>query len=158
MDKDYYRKEIIQRLIYPRKLPFTVFLEQLSGGEFMLMASFLTYEKETGKHITVNELASRMEVTVPAVSRSLKRLEERGLIKRIIGEECKRNTFVTISDKGKELFDINREAIEFMVDKLIAVLTVEEIEASINFSNKVASVLESECKNYLTKTCESADI
>lgn len=156
VDKEQLHREIVQKLIYPRKLPFTVFLEELSGGEFMLIASFLAYEKECGNHITVNELASRLEVTVPNVSRSLKKLEDRGLIKRVSGEECKRNTFVVISPKGKELFEKNKEVIEYMIEKLLTSLSVQEVEAAIAFSQKIYSLVEDECKKLLTEKSEQA--
>ena len=149
MDKEKISTEIIQNILHPRKFPISVFLEELSPGEFMIIASFLSYEKERGNNITVNELASRMEVTVPAVSRTLRKLEERGLITRVTGEECKRNTFVVISDKGRRLFHENKETIEYMVGKLISALTPEEIEASIAFHKKVTALVDKECKDYL---------
>ena len=149
MDKAQISSEIIQNILYPRKFPISVFLEEISPGEFMLIASFLAYEKECGNNITVNELASRMEVTVPAVSRTLRKLEERGLINRVTGEECKRNTFVVISDKGRRLFDENKETVEYMVSKLISALTPEEIENSIAFHKKITALIDKECKEYL---------
>ena len=149
MDKNQLRDEIIQNLIYPRKLPYAVFLEEISMAEFMLMASVITYENDTGTHAVVNELASRLEVTVPAVSRSLKKLEEKGLVKRICNEECRRNTFVKILPKGKELFEYNRNTVEYMVDKLVSSLTPEEIEASIQFNKKVATIMDKEYRAFV---------
>ena len=151
MYKEHLHKEIIQNLIYPRKIPFSVLLSDLSGNDFILIASFLAYEEEHGNHITVNELASRMDVTVPAVSRSLRRLEERGLIKRVCNKDCRRNTFVKISACGRKLFETNRKVIEHMVDKLIDEFSVEEIEASIAFNKKVLTIMDKECKAFVTE-------
>ena len=151
MNKEQLHKEIIRNLIYPRKLPFSVFLEELSGSEFMLMAAFLAYEQDTGNPITVNELATQMDVTVPAVSRTLRRLEERGLIKRVCDEECRRNTHIKILSRGQELFDINRKAIEYLVDKLLDNLSTEEIEKTIEFNKKLANIMDAECREYFAK-------
>ena len=141
MTKEQIRYEFMQNMLHPRKLPFTVIMEDLSGSEFMLMASFLTYEKENGRHITVNELASIVGVTLPAVSRSLKRLEERKLIKRETNEECRRNTFVKILPKGQELFEKNKERFEYMLDRVLNVLPLEEIEMMISIHKKIAEII-----------------
>ena len=151
MDKEQLHREILHNLVYPRKIPLAVLLSEISANEFILIASLLTYEKENGSHITVNELATSMDVTLPAVSRSLRRLEERGLIKRVCNEECRRNTFVVISDKGRELFEENRKKMEYLVDKLIDEVSVEEIEAAILFSKKVSAIMDRECKKLLTE-------
>ena len=98
LDKEQLHREIIQNLVSPRKIPMTVLLSEISANEFILIASLLAYEKQNGTHITVNELATSMDVSLPAVSRSLRHLEERGLLKRVCNEECRRSTFVVISD------------------------------------------------------------
>ena len=92
-----------------------------------------------------------MDVTLPAVSRSLRRLEERGLIKRVCNEECRRNTFVVISDIGRELFEENRKKMEYLVDKLIDEFSIDEIEAAILFGKKVSAIMDRECKSFLTE-------
>ena len=151
MDKEQLHREIIQNLVYPRKIPLTVLLSEISANEFILIASLLAYEKQNGTHITVNELAASMDVSLPAVSRSLRHLEERGLLKRVCNEECRRNTFVVISDIGRKLFEENRKKVEYLVDKLIDEVSIEEIETAILFSKKVSEIVDRECKTFLTE-------
>ena len=143
MDKEKLQNEILQELIYPKKIP-AAFFADMSPGEFTLIAAFTAY----GKHITVNELASNINVSVPAVSRTLKNLENRRLIQRKINLNCRRTTFVTITKKGKELFEINRKKITDMLDKVMDALTVDEILTAIKFHQKVESILQRECENY----------
>lgn len=150
MNKEQIHKYILQSLLHPKRLPLTVLLNDLSPGEFFLIASFLTYEDEhQGKHITVNELASNLDVTVPAVSRSLKKLEEKGLISRVTDKDCRRNTFVVISESGKELFDENKDTISCILDSIIQELSVEEIKAAIEFQEKLQHIMDRECTRYL---------
>lgn len=150
MNKEQIRKEVIRHVLYPKKLPLSVLFNDLSVGEFILVGSFLAYESEhDGKHITVNELASNLAVAVPSVSRSLRKLEERGLISRVTDENCRRNTFVIISEKGKELFKENEERVYCLMDKVMQRFSTEEINFAINFHRDLQSVLDSECKSFL---------
>lgn len=149
MEKDKLQNQILQELIYPKKIPITAIFADMSPAEFILIASFTAYEKENeGKHITVNELASNINVSVPAVSRTLKNLEERHLIQRITNQDCRRNTFVVISEKGKKLFESNKEKITCILDKAMDALTLDEIQAAINFQQKLEIVLNEECRKF----------
>lgn len=151
MDKEQLQNDILQELIYPKKIP-AAFFADMSPAEFTLIAAFTAYEKNNnGKHITVNELASSINVSVPAVSRTLKNLENRRLIQRKINLDCRRNTFVTITKKGKELFEINREKISDTLDKVMDALTVDEILTAIKFHQKVEAILQRECESCNTE-------
>lgn len=150
MNKEQIRKEVIRHVLYPKKLPLSLLFDDLSVGEFMLIGSFLAYEADNdGKHITVNELASNLDVTVPAVSRHLRKLEERGLINRVTDENCRRNTFVVISENGKKLFKENKERVYTLLDKVMQKFSTEEITFAINFHRDLQSVLDNECKSFL---------
>ena len=145
MNKEQLRKEILQKLIYPKKIPLSVVLNELSPAEFTLIASFKSYEKSNeGKHITVNELASNINISVPAVSKTLKKLEDRGLIQRITNKECRRNTFVVISEKGEDLYRYNKEKITLVLDKLMSSFSIEEIQAAISFYQKLENIINKE--------------
>ena len=146
MNKEILQKQILQELIYPKKIPLTAVFADMSPAEFILIASFTAYEKENnGRHITVNELANTINVSVPAVSRTLKNLEERGLIQRVTNQDCRRNTFVIINEKGKKLFESNKEKITYLLDKVMNTFTVDEITSAIKFHNKLDNILNSEC-------------
>ena len=153
MEKEKIRQEILHNLLYPRKLHLSLLLSEISLSEFMLIALLLNYRKEHGRDIMVNELAQGLGINLSGVSRSLRRLEERGLIKRVCDETCRRNTFVIISENGLELYNANKKAIENMVDKLLDELNVEEIVQSIEFNKKVSAIVNRECE-IIAKTSE----
>lgn len=148
MNKEQLHKEILQNLIYPKKIPLSVIFSKMSPAEFTLIASFKTYEKDNdGKHITVNELASNVNVSVPAVSKSLRNLEERGLIQRVTNQDCRRNTFVVISEKGEKLYEYNKEKITQVLDKLMDTFSLDEILSAIEFHQKLDQLITSESIN-----------
>ena len=146
MEKEKIRQEILHNLLYPKKLHLSILLSEISPSEFMLIALLINYRKEHGRDIMVNELAQGLGVNLSGVSRSLRRLEERGLVKRVCDETCRRNTFAIISESGLELYKGNKKAIENMVDKLLDELSMEEIVQSIEFNKKVSAIVERECE------------
>lgn len=137
--------EIIEYMLYPKKLPLSVLLNDISCGEFVLIAAFLRYEEANqGKHITVNELACELDVSIPAVSRMLKKLEMKNLILRETDKDCRRNTLVVITDNGLRLFKENENTIRNLATRILNQFTEEEIDLMLNLSKKTESILENE--------------
>jgi len=145
MDKIELKKEIIQNIFYPKKFTNTLVLKELSINEFALITCIRGYLKENGKHINVNELASLLGVTVPAVSKALKRLEERDVVEKECNENCRRNISVIVSPKGIELLEENQKMIEHILDKIMENLTCEEIEQSMSITKKICAIVTDAC-------------
>ena len=138
-------EDIVECILYPKKIPASVLFDDVSQGEYLLMGAFLKYEAEhEGKHITVNELASVLDVSVPSVSRMLKNLESRELIIRETDKECRRNTLVFISEKGMELFRQNERIVRHCIEKVAEVFSEEEISQLIEYRSRIETVLENE--------------
>lgn len=144
MDKQKH-EDIIEYLLHPRKLQISTLFSDISCGEFMLIAAFLGYEdNHPGKHITVNELASLLDVSIPAVSRMLKNLEARGLIVRETDKDCRRNTLVVITELGMTLFSENQSKIRCLTSRILEQFTEEEIDMMLKLSKKAEQTLEKE--------------
>lgn len=84
-------------------------LPEISKSEYMLLNAIYKMEREadknTDKKAHVSYLAKTMCVAPPAISRSLKTLENKGYIARTVDEKDRRNTRVTITKAGNELRD-----------------------------------------------------
>lgn len=138
-------ERILKLVLYPRKFPPTLPFSDISSAEFILISTFLTYEeKNNGEHITVNKLAAQINMSVPQVSRMLKTLEERELVKRETSKDCRRNTLVMIGDKGKKLFEENRKIVKYFLDKVLDALTDEEFEFLISTNQKITDIVNAE--------------
>ena len=140
--------DIVDCMLYPKKIPAAMLFCDVSQGEYMLMGAFLNYEKEHGgRHITVNELAGVLGVTMPSVSRMLKNLESRGLVVRETDKDCRRNTLVYISDKGLRLFCENEKIVRQCAKKIAQVFSRSEIEKLLEYRRRIEKVLEEEIEN-----------
>ena len=140
-------EDIVEYVLYPKKIPASILFNDISTGEFILIAAFLKYEeRHNGKHITVNELANELDVSIPAVSRTLKNLETRGLINRETDKDCRRNTLVIITEDGMQLFKQNEDRIRYLTSRILEQFTEEEIDLLLNLRKKVEQTMEKEIK------------
>lgn len=69
-------------------------------GATLLAIEHLNKKKKEKEGVTVSDLAERTRTKPSAVSRTLKTLEERGLVERTINRSDRRNTYVTLTETG----------------------------------------------------------
>lgn len=87
-------KQIMHRLAEKTGIPHS---------EFCLMCVISDCGSEKG--ISVSQIAAELEVTPPAVSRTLKSLDERGLIERRVNALNRRSTMVKLTDRGRKFLE-----------------------------------------------------
>ena len=75
------------------------------------------------------EIAAAFEVTPAAIAMSLKKMEQKGLVERVVSEDDSRVNLITISDKGKEIMERNRQLFERADAAMLEGVTETEIEA-----------------------------
>ena len=82
--------------------------------------------------LQVNQIASRLDIT-PAFSSSLVRiLFDKELVSRRRDERDQRVTFVSITERGREVMDAIDENVKFHVDYFVGQLTVVERESALS--------------------------
>lgn len=141
--------KLIKMELYPKKVPINNLLTEMSPMEFCAIGAFLNFENENnGKHITVNQLAKDMNMSMPLASRMLKNLESKELIRRVTDESCRRNTFVVISEKGKEIFDKNSTVVMKYIDKVLSVFSDSEIEMLVSMKTKLITSMDNAIKDF----------
>lgn len=91
-----------------------LFPEMTKADCMTLMAIDHFRQKEESGVLTVSGLAEKMHAKPPAVSRSLKSLEDRGFIARTVNKSDRRNTYVELTGKGRgEWKRMEREMADF---------------------------------------------
>lgn len=83
----------------------------ISHSEFFLLNIIM----DRNNDITVSEIAAELEITPPAVSRSLKSLESRGLIKRETNLINRRNTMVRLTETGQKFLEMSRRQMDMVM-------------------------------------------
>ena len=82
------------------KLKFGNMLTGVSEIEFKTMSAISRISKSGD--VKVSDIARYLELSAPAVSRTMKSLEEKEYIERHTDKQDRRNTFVKLTKKGEE--------------------------------------------------------
>jgi DNA-binding MarR family transcriptional regulator len=90
---------------------------------------------------TSSELAEVFDVQKSAITAIIQRLWEKGLIQRTRDEKDRRVVYLTLTDKGKELYDKAEERIYRLVESLLTQFDQSEIQQFIETFEKLNQVL-----------------
>ena len=124
------QKEFFDLLDEFRKLSIGSILPSVPHGEACLLKAIaaLDERKLAKQPIRVCEIIEEMHAPAPAISRGLRSLEERKLIQRRVDEKDRRNTFVELTEEGKQLsMEIDIKMTEF-ADAVFDRVGVESFE------------------------------
>jgi DNA-binding MarR family transcriptional regulator len=100
----------------------------------------LRYMNQVGT-CTSSELADVFDVQKSAITAIIQRLWEKGLIERTRDEKDRRVVYLTLTDKGKELYSQCDERIHNLVKGLITQFEHHEITQFINTFEKLNQIL-----------------
>ena len=100
----------------------------------------LRYISKAGS-CTSSELADAFEVQKSAITAIINRLWEKGLIQRTRDEKDRRVVYLTLTEKGKELFTKTEERIQKLVESFIKQFDQKEIQQFIQTYEKLNQVL-----------------
>lgn len=125
-----------------KKLNVSSMISGLSNSEFSAMGAILAMGKNG--QITISELAAKTRTLPPAVSRTLRGLEEKGFVERKTDPKDRRNTYVSLTEKGWEKGNEIRETMHDFGSSVISQMTEEELEQMIRNLNKIYEISEKE--------------
>ena len=115
----------------------------MTPSEFSVVCCVSNLPKRNGgKPVTVAEIAQEMCVSVPAVSRTLRSLQEKGWITREVDENDRRSVRVTVTEAGAALLEENLSALTTGMNHVMSAFTEEEIRTIAELYSKFAKVME----------------
>jgi DNA-binding MarR family transcriptional regulator len=136
----------------------TVSFSVTKKGENLMKESigdYITYDQHyTLRYIhrtgicTSTELAEEFEVKKSAITAIVNRLTEKELIKRTRDENDRRVIYLTLTEKGNELYTNTEEKIRKLVESFITSFEESEILAFIKTYEKLNNLLDNlkDCK------------
>lgn len=106
MHPDFLEFSLFQILQQFRRIHWGSNLKEMTQPEYMALTAIMHAQAAVpdSPGVYVSALAEELAVSVSMVSKMLKTLEEKGWICRTIDPGSRRNTFVTLTDTGKELY------------------------------------------------------
>lgn len=121
----------------------------ISHSEFCLLNIIMDGKED----ITVSEIAAELGVTPPAVSRSLKSLESRGLIKRETNLINRRNTMVRLTEAGREFLEASRRQMDAVMEHVSEKMGEERKIQLYELLKEMTEIIE----QYVNEKGENAD-
>lgn len=114
----------------------------ISHSEFCLLNIIMD-----GKDgITVSEIASELDVTPPAVSRSLRSLESRGLVTRETNLLNRRNTMVKLTEDGQTFLEKSRRQMDKVMEYVNEKMGAERKKQLYVLLTEMTDIIESYVK------------
>ena len=81
----------------------------------------------------MSELAEYTHALPPAVSRSIKALEEKGYVRRYVDQKDRRNTLVEITEAGQEVLQESNEIMDDFIQRMFEKTDKEEMARLVNY-------------------------
>lgn len=133
-----------------KKLHMNELFPNISKGEFWVlkMIQKATLKSESDCGVYVSTIAEHLKVTPSAISRMLKGLEEKELIIRKINKNDRRNTYVTLTEKGELVMKKVESEMNEITQNVILAMGEEDSKTLIVLFNKLVDVMEAEIKKH----------
>ena len=118
--------------------------QTLSNGEFFTLYSIseMDTDPEMHGHVRVSNLAKRMDLSMQAISKTLRSLEGKGYIKRVTDPHDRRNTFILITADGTALLESARASYARFSREVIARMGQDDMETFIQLSQRCVQIME----------------
>lgn len=137
----FYFLDVLQRFC---KLDWSRTLTAATQTEFLALAAIYSAIADTpnAPGVYVSALAERMRLSVSMVSKMLKVLEEKGWIIRTIDSNSRRNTFVSLSDAGVEVYQAATAQLEAVHRQVAKKLGPEMLSQLLDQSARLVACYE----------------
>lgn len=112
-----------------------------SQSEMELLYYALDYAAENGINITVAGAASAMNVSASSISRTLKALSSRGLIKREYDEHDRRSVRIAVTEEGETVFCEFLTFVCSVMDEAMREFTREELTQMIDLHGRLTQAI-----------------
>mgnify|MGYP004585933657 FL=1 len=132
---DHMEQNVWEALHMFRKLNIGSILPHLNKGEFVLMNGIYHVQKKIGSEhgVKMSELAEYTHALPPAVSRTIKALEEKGYVRRFVDQKDRRNTLVEITEAGQEALKESNDIMNEFIRRVFEKTDKEEMARLVTY-------------------------
>ena len=97
--------EFLEAMYRFHHINLQVLIPELSRAEAIIIHNLGMADKRDSTGLKMSSLGKVLCVSMPSLSRMIKGLEERRLVKREIDASDRRNTYVVLTDEGRILYE-----------------------------------------------------
>ena len=129
-------------------LNFSPVLKNTSQSEFLVMCAVKRLcIDQNGNSFGVSDIAECLHVSSPAISRTISSLEKKGYVERNIDRMNRRNTIVTLTEKGGCIFSDECDRIYLFLNNVFKRMGENKLNALLELSHELLDNFNNELKN-----------
>lgn len=121
-------KRLEELKIFHRAMPF-------NNTEMQMMREIIA-AKERGGRVISSGLAKLLGITRSAVSQMVKKLESKGVVRRVPDSRDKKIAYIELSDKARSIYEESRARVNGLLERIVAKLGEEKVEHFITGTNE----------------------
>lgn len=121
-------KRLEELKIFHRAMPF-------NNTEMQMMREIIA-AKERGSRVISSGLAKLLGITRSAVSQMVKKLESKGVVRRVPDSRDKKIAYIELSDKARSIYEESRARVNGLLERIVAKLGAEKVEHFITGTNE----------------------
>lgn len=114
----------------------------MANVEYFILVAVAVVTQRRPEGVTMKELADMSHTTMSAASKKIRILEEKGLIERRTSKTDRRNSYITLSEKGKAICEKERKRKNDWLLKVIRRMGEDDMEQLITLSNRMFDIME----------------
>ncbi len=144
MDNAEIKERLFEALLRVREQKQSLLFEgsALTRGEFFCLNRLCHHKRKHPESAGLysSELAEHLHILPPAVSRILRRLEEKGFISRNIDPADRRNIFVTVTEAGEACWQGTADRLEHFTNRLFLEMGEEDLWELVALLERLADL------------------
>ena len=121
-------KRLEELKIFHRAMPF-------NNTEMQMMREIIA-AKERGSRVISSGLAKLLGITRSAVSQMVKKLESKGVVRRVPDSRDKKIAYIELTDKARSIYEESRARVNGLLERIVAKLGEEKVEHFITGTNE----------------------
>lgn len=148
MTTDEMRVELLRTTMRYGKVNMGIHFNLLSQREFMTLQCMKHYQERQSceKGLNVGMLAAMSDMSLPAMSRILKAVEEKGLVERTVDRENRRKTYVSLTEAGEKAREEAWKLATDYVNRVVEAMGEEKMSTFLTLWKEMVDIMEGEIK------------
>lgn len=114
----------------------------LANVEFFILCGISVMLEGREEGITLGELIRETDMSMSAASKKITILEKKGLIKRHTSGTDRRNIYITLTEKGREISDREKALKHEWIKQVIARMGIDDTRQMLDLMNKMFDIIE----------------
>ncbi len=127
-----------------RQLNIMERLQLFPRSELVTIKAIADASEGGNRRASVTEIARRLNVSPPAISRKVKILREKEYVETIIDENDRRNTYLTLTPKGQAALQENFNKVTTFLDHVLNRLDPGDLDHFYHLFDKIFLAMEQE--------------